>query len=251
MSNSYFKFRNRFDFNPHKYDIGYPFTYNKLFEDNFFVLKIYQLEESEYRNFYQHQANSYLKINPSGEEAFFKHVYDAVAYRIKYLKRQDPFSSKYVKGLECIRKLELFLEFLKTIDRWHQTAPLESVISEKNNEIAKLKLRILELESRLKETGKYEASEKIVIARGGLPALVNLIHQLQELVLPNENKLVRSQAQSPWYKMIAKYFMHGDKDISIDTARNYFPAHKDDIPAKFIEISEKDKLFKIGPRGKQ
>jgi len=63
--------------------------------------------------------------------------------------------------------------------------------------------------------------------------------------LPNDNKLTRSQAQSPWYKMIAKYFMHGEKDISIDTARNYFPAQKNDKPAKFIEIPEKDKLFKI------
>ena len=59
------------------------------------------------------------------------------------------------------------------------------------------------------------------------------------------NKLSRSQTQSPWYKMIAKYFLHGDKEISIDTARNYFPAKKGEKPAKFIEIAEKDKLFKI------
>ena len=69
--------------------------------------------------------------------------------------------------------------------------------------------------------------------------------QLQDLMFHNGNKLVHSQAQSPWYKMIARYFMHGDKDISIDTARNYFPDQKDDKPAKFIEIAEKDKLFRI------
>jgi hypothetical protein len=51
--------------------------------------------------------------------------------------------------------------------------------------------------------------------------------------------------------MIAKYFMHGDKEISIDTARNYFPAQKDDLSAKFIEISEKDKVFKIVHKGKE
>ena len=78
-----------------------------------------------------------------------------------------------------------------------------------------------------------------------MPAFMDLIQQIQDLTLPNDNKLARSQAQSPWYKMIAKYFMHGEKDISIDTARNYFPAQKGDKPAKFIEITEKDKLFKI------
>jgi len=45
--------------------------------------------------------------------------------------------------------------------------------------------------------------------------------------------------------LIAKYFQHGENEIPIDTARNYFPAQKQDKPAKFIAIAEKDKLFKI------
>jgi hypothetical protein len=85
----------------------------------------------------------------------------------------------------------------------------------------------------------------MVIDKSGLPAFMNLIEQIQDLTVPNGNKLTRSQTQSPWYKMIAKYFMHGDEEICIDTARNYFPAKKGDKPAKFIEIAEKDKLFKI------
>jgi hypothetical protein len=51
--------------------------------------------------------------------------------------------------------------------------------------------------------------------------------------------------------MIAKYFKHGDKDISIDTAHNYFPANKDDKPAKYINIDKDDKLFKIVPKDKE
>jgi hypothetical protein len=82
MTDSFFRFQNRFDFNPHKYDIGRPIFYNKLLEDNFFVLKIYRLEESEYPDFYEHQSNHYLKMNPSGEEVFFKHVYDIVINNI-------------------------------------------------------------------------------------------------------------------------------------------------------------------------
>ena len=96
------------------------------------------------------------------------------------------------------------------------------------------------------EATKFDSSEKVVLSKnGGMPAFMSLILQMQDLTLPNENKLARSQTQAPWYKMIAKYFMHGDKPISIDTARNYFPAQKNDKPAKFIEISEKDKPFKI------
>jgi len=160
-------------------------------------------------------------------------------------KRLDPFSKKYARALEPTRKLEVFLTFLKSIDQWHKTEPIESVIGDKDNQIDKLKERITELESQLKEATKYDAAEKILIDKGGLPSFMDLIDQMQDLILPNDNKLTRSQTQSPWYKMIAKYFMHGDKEISIDTARNYFPAKKGDKPAKFIEIAEKDKLFKI------
>jgi hypothetical protein len=119
------------------------------------------------------------------------------------------------------------------------------VISDKDNQIDKLKQQIAELESQLKEATKYDAAEEIVINRDGKPAFMDLFHKIQDLTLPNSNKLTRSQTQSPWYKLIAKYFTHGDKDISIDTARNYFQAKKGDKPPKFIEIAEKDKFFKI------
>ena len=175
----------------------------------------------------------------------FKHVYDVVINRIKHFKRQDPFSPKYASGLENTRKLEAFLDYLNTIDRWHKSEPLESVIGDKDKLIDKLNQRVAELEFQLKEAVKYDAGEKVVISKGSMPAFMDLVQQIQDLTLPNDNKLTRSQAQSPWYKMIAKYFMHGEKDISIDTARNYFPAQKGDKPAKFIEIAEKDKLFKI------
>jgi hypothetical protein len=241
MSNSFFKFRNRFNFHPHEYDIGRPIFQNQNLEDNFFILKIYQLDEANYASFYHYQQGHYLKTNPSHEETFFKHVYDIVNNRIKHFKRLDPFSKKYSRGIEPARKLEAFLAFLKAV-------PIESVIGEKNARIDQLQNRIVELENRLKEATKYDAGERIVINKGSLPAFMNLVHDLQKLTLPNDNKFVRSQAQSPWYKMIAKYFMHGDKDISIDTARNYFPAQKEDKPSKFIEIAEKDKLFKIVPR---
>lgn len=161
--NTYFKFRNRFDFSPHCYDIGRAFFYNRALEDNFFLLKIYEIDGSEYSLFYDYQLGFYLKDNPGSEEAFFNHVYDIVISRIRHFKRQDPFSSKYASGIEPTRKLEAFLEFLKTIDHWHKAEPLESVIGEKDKLIDQLKSRVNELEAQLKQAKEFDANEKIVI----------------------------------------------------------------------------------------
>lgn len=244
-TNPFFRYRPRFDFSPNRFEIGNAVIQNKARADNFFLIKLYSLLENEFESYYNFHLAYFLESHMAEEETFFKYVYDIVISRIKHFKRLDPFSKKYGRALEPTRKLEAFLTFLKSIDRWHKTEPLESIIGDKDNQIDKLKQRIAELESQLKEATKYDVAEKIAIDKSGKPAFMNLIHQLQDLPLPNGKKLVRSQTQSAWYKMIAKYFTHDDKDISIETARNYFPAKKDDKPAKFIEIAEKDKLFKI------
>ncbi|WP_295715055.1 hypothetical protein [Mucilaginibacter sp.] len=244
-SNSYFIFRGRFELFPHRYDIGWPIFTDRIFGLNFFMDKIYKIREDEYPSFYSHQLNHYLKGNAGQEEAFFDHVYDIITNRIKFYKGLKPSGSAYAKGLIFTAKLEMFLTFLKTIDQWHKTQPLESVISDKNKRIDQLEERIKVLESELKVAAKYEAGEKIVISKGGLPVFIDLVNQIRILILPNDNKLVNSQTESPWYKLIAKNFQHGDKPISIDTAHNYFPADKDNPPPKYTIISEKDKLFKI------
>ncbi|HEY4198453.1 MAG TPA: hypothetical protein VGM63_23095 [Mucilaginibacter sp.] len=244
-SSSYFRFRGRFDFSPNRFEIGNPIIQNKVQANNFFLKKLYSLSENEFEGYYNFHLSYFSESRPNQEETFFKHVHDVMINRIKHFKRLDPFSKKYSRALEPTRKLEAFLTFLKSIDRWHKTEPIESVIGDKDNQIDKLKQRVVELETQLKEVTKFDAVEKIVIDKGGLPAFMNLINQVRDLTLPNDNKLTRSQTQSPWYKMIAKYFIHGDKEISIDTARNYFPAKKGDKPVKFIEVAEKDKLFKI------
>jgi hypothetical protein len=248
--NNYFKFRNRFDFSPHRYDIGRRLFSNRKLEDNFFLLKIYEIDDSEYGLFYNYQLGFYLETHPGKKELFFNHVYDIVINRIRHFKRQDPFSSKYKSGLAQTPKLEAFLEYLKSIDRWHKIEPLESVISEKNKLIDQLKEEVAELGAQLKQAREFDANEKIVITNGYIAAFMDLIDQLQGLSL-GDKKLATSQGQSPWYKMIAKYFMHGDKPISIDTARNYFPARKNDKPSKYLNIAEEDKLFKIVPKPKK
>jgi hypothetical protein len=251
FSDRYFKFRGRFELSPNRYDIGWAILTNRVFGVNFFVDKIYKIGEEEYAPFYNYQLANFLGNNPGKEEAFFTHVYDIVSSRITYYKGLAPSGNAYAKALVFTAKLEAFLAFLKAVDRWHKTQTLEWVISDKNKLIDQLKERVKELETQQKESAKYEAGEKIVISKGGLPVLIDLVNQLRELRLPNENKLVNSQAESPWYKLIAKNFLHGDKPISIDTAHNYFPADKDNPPPKYTIIGNKDKLFKIVQKPKK
>ena len=240
-SDTYFKFRGRFELNPHRYDIGWLIFTDRIFGLNFFVNKIYKIKEDEYATFYNYQLNHFLEGNAGQEEAFFDHVYDIVNTRIKFYKGLKPSA----QGLKFTAKLEAFLAYLESIDQWHKTQPLESVIADKNKRIDQLEERVKELESQLREAAKYDAGEKIVISKGGLPVFIDLVNQIRTLILPNDNKLVNSQTESPWYKLIAKNFQHGDKPISIDTAHNYFPADKDNPPPKYTIIAEKDKLFKI------
>ncbi|WCT11021.1 hypothetical protein [Mucilaginibacter jinjuensis] len=247
----YFKFRGRFDFSPHRFEIGNPIIQNKALSDNFFLNKLYKLGKEEFSSYYNFHLIYFSKCNPEQEEEFFYHVTDIVISRIAFFKKKDPFSSSYPDHMATARQLEAFLYFLKKVDRWHKLAPIESVVAEKDRMIDQLNGRIADLEAQLKESTKYDAGEKIVIDKGSISTFMNLVHQIQDLKLPNNNRLARSQAQSPWYKMIAKYFKHGDKDISIDTAHNYFPANKDDKPSKYINIAEDDKLFKIVPKEKK
>lgn len=249
--NIYFKFRNPFDFSPHRFEIGNAIIQNKGLADNFFLKKLYDLEEEEYGPYYYFHYDYFLISHPNQEEQYFNHVTDIVINRIDHYKKKDPFSSSYPNHMASVKKLEAFLVFLKTIDRWHKLEPIESVVAEKDREIDRLNAKIEMLEAQIKEATKYDASEKVVLSKGCLAAFVHIIHQIQDLKMPNDHKLVRTQGQSPWYKMIAKYFKHGDKDIPIETAQNYFPANRDDKPSKYIKIDEEDKLFKIVPKDKE
>ena len=243
----YFKPLARFKKREHPFDIGMPFSWWKGHYDRHFLNNLYKRKESEFEAFYKYHLNHFLKVNDGSQEVeFYKHVRDIIQDGVAILIKEDNPGSKTKHERTNTQKaqLRLFADYLDSIDLWTVRPQLE-LNAEKDNQISKLKQRVVELEIQLKEAAKHDAGEKIVIAKGGIAAFMDLIQQIQELTLPNDNKLTRSQTQSPWYKMIAKYFVHGEKDISIDTARNYFPAQKNDKPAKFIEIPEKDKLFKI------
>lgn len=64
ISGTYFKFRGRFEVNPHPYDIGWPIFTDRVFGLNFFVNKIYKIKKEEYATFYNYQLNHYLECHP-------------------------------------------------------------------------------------------------------------------------------------------------------------------------------------------
>ncbi|OAQ38011.1 hypothetical protein A5893_16745 [Pedobacter psychrophilus] len=170
--------------------------------------------------------------------------------RINYYKHQTPFGSRHVLNKESLRKCNQFLGFLHTIDRWNHSKSLEILLAEKEEQVQNLRIKIEALESQIKELNQYESAEKISITEGKLATVIDLFKQLQELTLPDNKKLFRSQTQSSWYKMLSKYFLHGEKEIPINTARNYFPATKNTKLIKGSEVADDDKIFQIIPNKK-
>jgi len=244
MTERFFKFRRRFDFSPHPYEIGNPIFSNRKLEDNFFALKLYSLPGGEYKAFYDFHLSHYLLRNPNGHEAFFRKVNSSILRRITFYSAKNPFKPEYEIHSANLDKLETFKEFLNTVDEWNVNTSMERMLSQRDDEIAQLKSMVAGLRAQLDEALQYEASEKIVINSGNLAAFMDLMRQFQKLMLPNGKRLVSTQGHSPWYKMIAKNFVHGDKPIPLATAQNYFSSEDS---SKYIFISDKDRAFNIVP----
>ncbi|WP_316828749.1 hypothetical protein [Pedobacter miscanthi] len=244
MRERFFKFRGRFDFSPHPYEIGQPVFQNKKLEDNAFFRNLYGLASDEYKAFYDFHLSHYLVKNPDGKEKFFRKVNKTVNRRIGFYSTKNPFGWGYAAILDKLTKLDVFREFLDTVDVWNVNTSIEKIFSQKDAEIVLLTGKLRDLQFRLDDIMKYEASEKIAIHSGDLPVFMDLLRQVQGLVLPNGKRLLTTQGFSPWYKMIAKNFVHGDKPIPLATAQNYFSSPGS---SKYIFISKKDRAFDIVP----
>lgn len=202
MINAYFKLRNPFTFSPDRFELGRPFTFYRSYADNFFFLKLYELDEDEYPAFYHFHLAYLLKENAVEEKEFFSYVYELITTRINYFKQQTPFSSRHVTNKESLRKCNQFLRFLHSIDQWNHHKSLEILLAEKEEQIQNLKSQIENLENQIKELNQYESAEKISIVEGKLATVIDLFRQIQELTLPDDKRIFRSQTQSPWYKML-------------------------------------------------
>ncbi|MGG7667002.1 hypothetical protein, partial [Dyadobacter sp. BHUBP1] len=199
MLRSYFKIRDPWNLKPHKFEIG-TLVIQSSFHDNHFLLKLYRLVENEFHAFYNYHLGYYLENFPSGEQDFHHYVSDIVSTRVLQLKLTNPFSRKALRAKEQIEHLKAFQRFLDSLDKWNSSQALEVVIAENNKEIVSLKEQIRELESQLQALRQFEPSTKIDIRAKHLPAFIYLIHQLQDLVLPDGRRLFNFQGQSGWYK---------------------------------------------------
>lgn len=242
MRNDLFKFRGRFDFSPNPFEIGRPVFRDKGSADNFFLLKIYDLPQTSYDEFYCYHLKYFIDKYPGEERYFHECVNDIVTTRIKYYQSQNPFSKKHSTNIRSLESLGSFRNIFSKHDKWNSSTPISDLLIEKDFEIEHLRTRIKELEGQIKECLKYEPSEKISISRGNLATFMDLLRQIRTLQLPNGTKMLTAQGYSSAYKMVSKYFAHGDKDIPFGTAQNYLSP---DTSSKYIEIAEKDKIFQI------
>lgn len=238
----YFKFRDPFNKAPHKFEIGNPLKFDRKKGDNFFFKKFFTLKSEEYSEYYGFHLDWFLINDENTEKEFFNHVLDKIEDQIVHYHKKSITALETIKSLEALRK---FKDVLGQFDKWHIKKSLETVVSEQDVEILKLKKEIQLLKGQVKSLTRYEPDQKIRLLDGNLSQLIDLVKQIQELETADGKKLARSQSQSPWYKMIARYFQHGESEISVETLRNYFPANKTGKLIKGSDVSESTKLFKI------
>ncbi|HAU55189.1 MAG TPA: hypothetical protein DHU90_03805 [Sphingobacterium sp.] len=234
MGLNYFKSRKRFDFSPHPFDVGNILGLKRGYGNNHFLLKIYGIDNAEFEDYYTHHLDYFLSTSQGIEKDFLSHVWYIVQKRIEHFERKDPFSSGHPRHQSNIGKLTEFQQYLGTRDKWN-IRPNDVLLKEKDGKIAELEAHIQDLEEQLKADTKYGVSQKVYVEDGYLPTLINLIQQLREVELPNGRKLLKSDHHSPYYKLIAKYFHHGGKEIPLDTAHNYFVG-KGEAPIKGLEL---------------
>ena len=246
MPNKYFKPHERFDRNPHRYDIGVFVGLKKGYEDNLFIKKLFTLPEQEYADYYQYHLSYFLGKELQGEQEFFSFVWQVVLRRIKYLEIKDPFNSSHALDMEILEKLLQFQKHLRSIDQWNTQKTLPEIIADQQEYIRKQQLEIAGLKEDIKEARKLETKEFINIADGYLLSFLDICLQTQEVLLPDTGKeLVFSQTQIVWSKMIAKYFREGNNEISWETVRRYFPGNKKDPGIKYTKVPPELKLFKL------
>ncbi|QIH31501.1 MULTISPECIES: TMF family protein [Sphingobacterium] len=246
MPQYYFKVRKVFDLRPHPFAIGTIKGVPSGYEDNHFLLKIYGLKREVFGDYYQYHLEYYLSGGNRSEKEFFSHVWHIVSDRIDYFKGQSPYSSKHPLYVSNIGKLNEFLDFLAPLDKWN-IRPNDILIKEKDEEISKLRTELETLQKKLADLEKYEVSVKPMVQDDHLPTFIDLLQQMKNLTLPNGRKLLVSDYESPYYKMVSKYFVYNGKDIPVNTVRNYFVQKDPKDSMKGVKIPDYKKLFKIIP----
>jgi hypothetical protein len=248
MSITYFKPRNRFDFEQDTLDIGNPLTWDRSQFLKHIFKRLFAISGDRIEEFYKRHLAYYLANHADGtEEIFFKYLWGLIERQLNVLMGKDVYDKNHVRNEREIEQLQKFTGLLISLDRWNIHKSNDAVIAQQDSEIHVLKQQVIQLKAELKKATSLETEDYINITYGHRNTVLDLYLQMQELKTPAGKEIMLSQTQSVWTKMICKYFREGDKEIKFETIRRYFPGDKRDPGDKHADIPVKSKLFEIKP----
>lgn len=178
----YFKSRKTFDFRPHPFELGNILGLKKGYEDNHFLLKVYNLDDGSFYDYYVYHLQYYLSLKNSSEKDFFSHAWQITFSRIAHFERKNLFSAKHSLDTSNIRKLRELRIFLAPLDNWN-IRPNDMLIKEKEKQIEGLRVELEILSTKLSDLEKYEVSVKPMVQGEYLPTFIDLLQQMRNVTL--------------------------------------------------------------------
>lgn len=236
-----------------KYQVGPMILFNDIHLRNYFLMKIYRpyINRSNYEEFYNFHLSHYLTTDPDAtEEKHFKFIWKLINRGI-YYHEDRPYTPLSIKRLD---KLEEFQQFLKGMDKWDISVPLNEAMKEKAKRMACLEE---ELETVKKELAFFKIPDqfKINIQNVGKAPIIDLLIQFQGLKSPvNGSMVLHTTAQTVWAKILSNNFLDKGTPIKYGTALNYFKIEDDfdkDNPIRKTSIKDKDRIYRIKSSIKQ
>lgn len=252
MSISYFKPRDRFDFNTDTLDIGNPMSWSRKNFLRHLFKRIFAISEERIEEFYQRHLNFYLEQHPHGnEETFFRHLWNLIDRQLKVLLLKDIYDKDHIRNEREIRQLKKITEILISHDQWNLHKSTEAVVAAQELEIHALNQKTIQLTADLAEYRQFDGY--ILIRDGQLLPILDLFIKMQALTTTDGDQLLITHAQNTWAKMISKYFREVDnkkkgqtKEIKIDRLRYYLRGIDPKDPTKREhEIPKKHQLYTI------
>jgi hypothetical protein len=246
MSLTYFKPRDRFDFEKDTLDIGNPLTWDRSQFLKHVFKRVFAIGADRLDEFYQRHLAYYLANHPDGkEEIFFKYFYGLIERQLKVLMGKDVYDKNHVRNEREIERLQKFTELLIPLDRWNFHKSNDAVIAQQDSKIHALEHQVTKLKADLKKATTLETEDYINIRAGWAHTLFDIILQLQNIELPDGDTLLYPATQIVWRRMICKYFREGGNEINFNSIHRYFPTDKRNLGRKYVAIAEKDKVFKL------
>ncbi|MCX3264197.1 hypothetical protein [Pedobacter agri] len=246
MSIIYFKPLDRFDFSSTTLDIGNPITWSRSHFLKHLFKRIFALDSTRFKEFYNHHLHYYLEnIDEGQEQTYFKSLFEIVDRQLKVLNGRDVYAENHVTTQRQLAHLENFMSLLISLDKWNIHKSFGSVVAKQESDIHELQRQIETLKLELKNATELETTQFINIPKGGFLSFVDLVIQMEEIKLPSGKQLVFAEFQIVWVKMICKYFREDNREIDFNRVRRYFPKDRRNPGTRSSSIPADQHLFEI------